>query len=704
MSERLTKLFSLPANLYAEGSPLVISAGNLLRDNETGNVLVQLKIRNISMKMVKAVVVLIRALDTAGRPLEEETSQEYLDLSVPQGEEFGQKVPIPLPNPSTRGIVAEVQEVVFSDNSTWKSTDALWNPLPSPEPLSHKLSDSELVKQYKIKFGNACDCWPQEYKDLWLCTCGTWNREDDCYRCKKNRTSLLNLDLDVLKNERDARLAKEKADREAREAADKAAAEKAAEKAAERAAWDAVQKVAAEKRKRKNRRIACIFTLIAALVVGSYFLWTEVIKPNQRYKEAIALFDAGKYEEAIVAFEAMEGFKDSVAQIEKCEMAIKDQKYDAAIALFDAGKYEEAIVAFEAMEGFKDSVAQIEKCEMAIKDQKYDAAIVLYNAGKYEEAISAFRVLDGYKDSEHYIREYLVAKAGTNCTIVAGAYHTAGIKQDGRVIITIPNNKTHDYSGETANWKSIIAVSIGDGHLFGLRSGGTVVAARMPAEYSEDFPQFNISNWKSITAIAAGTYHLVGLKTDGTVAAAGKNDYGQCNVSSWNSIVAIAAGRSHTVGLKADGTVVAVGSSIDGACDVSDWKDIIAISAGLYHTVGLKADGTVVATGYNKYGQCNVSGWKDIVMISAGWHHTIGLKADGTVVATGYNEHGECNVSSWKNIIAVSGGANHTVGLKTDGTVVAIGYDEGNRCDVSDWKGIKLPELKYREKLQTKDN
>lgn len=118
MSERYTKLFSLPPDLYAEGSPLVISAGNLLTDNRTGRVLVQLKIRNLSPQRVKAATVTVHPLDTAGRPMDGETTYEYLDLSVRRGEEFGQKVPIPLPIPSARGFTAEVAEVVFEGNCT----------------------------------------------------------------------------------------------------------------------------------------------------------------------------------------------------------------------------------------------------------------------------------------------------------------------------------------------------------------------------------------------------------------------------------------------------------------------------------------------------------------------------------------------------------------------------------------------------------
>lgn len=104
MSERFTKLFSLPENLYSEGAPVVVSAGALLKDNQSAKVLVQLKIKNISDKTLKAVKVKIQSFDTVGNPLEEETEYEYLDLAVNRDEEFGQKVPIVLPSDSTRSF------------------------------------------------------------------------------------------------------------------------------------------------------------------------------------------------------------------------------------------------------------------------------------------------------------------------------------------------------------------------------------------------------------------------------------------------------------------------------------------------------------------------------------------------------------------------------------------------------------------------
>lgn len=330
MSERYTKVFSLPLELYAQGSPLVISAGNLLKDNETGRILAQLKLQNISPKAVKAATVVIHALDTMGQPLDGDTTHEYLDLSADQGSEFGQKTAIPLPNPSTRGFMAEVRRIIFADNTLWTGTEAPWEPLPAPESLDGKLGDHEMVKQFKLKYGRGCAVVPQAHKDLWRCACSTWNTEDVCYRCGKTKDALLAPDLEELAAEKDARLAQEKADRKASEAA----------------------KAVASKRRKK------IITILAsAVAVGltAFFLVTKVIIPNSSYNKALALYESEQYEEAITAFTALDGYKDSEEQIKRCQTAIQGKKYAAAVALLDDGRFKDAIDAFVKIRGFKDS-------------------------------------------------------------------------------------------------------------------------------------------------------------------------------------------------------------------------------------------------------------------------------------------------------------------------------------------------------------
>ena len=201
-------------------------------------------------------------------------------------------------------------------------------------------------------------------------------------------------------------------------------------------------RIAREKAAKKRKRIMAIVTPIIVACIAFVIVLTTVIIPNQKYNAAVELYTAGNYEDAIAAFTALGGFKDSAvqidnckydkavalynagqygdalslfeglngykdseAQIEACETAIKDSYYDAAVAFFNDGKYEEARKVFSALKGYKDSAAQIEACETAIKDRDYDAAVALYNAGQYEEAISAFESLNGYKDSAAKVQE-----------------------------------------------------------------------------------------------------------------------------------------------------------------------------------------------------------------------------------------------------------------------------------------------------------
>ena len=364
---------------------------------------------------------------------------------------------------------------------------------------------------------------------------------------------------------------------------------------------------------------------------------------------------------------------------------IPNNKYNEAVALMNDGKYEEAITAFEDLDGYKDSVDKIEECKIVFLDIKHNEVISLIVEGKKLEAMQILGKLDGYKGRDKYssiLREFAV-----NETLSAGADNSIALKSDGTVVAIGFNE---DGQCDVDDWKNIISVDKGsDSHSLALKSDGTVVAKGSKLDGRCD-----VSEWTDIVSISAGCFHNVGLKADGTVVAVGQNTSGQCNVSEWENIVDVSAGAAHTIGLKVDGTVIAtkyIGEFRSTQCDVDDWSDIVAISAGPLHSLGLKSDGTVVSAGGNYSGECNVSDWKDIVAISGGESHTVGLKSDGTVVAVGSNRNGQCDVDEWTDIVAISAGFRHTLGLKSDGTVVAAGDNFDGECDVKNWKNIKLP-------------
>jgi YD repeat-containing protein len=333
MSERYSKLFALPENLYAEGSPVVISAGALLKDNNTGNILAQLKIKNISDKTIKVAKVKVYPLDSLNNPIGEEIEYEYLDLAAARDIEFGQKNAITLPNASTRAFAVSVTEVGFTYNSVWSGTDNEWTSLSKPDSLEKSLGDTELVKQYKIKYGNSSKNVLTEEKDLWICSCGALNHvnERSCHICGRSFAEQKGFDLNELKEETNTRLEDE------RKAA-KAAAEAAKEQAAAKA--------------KKTKKIISVAVPVAVVLMIAAIIVSSAAKKSNAYKAAVELYNAKQYDEAVAAFEALGNYKDSKEQIENIGL---EKKYDLALEEISQGNFDEAYKLFEELGDFKDS-------------------------------------------------------------------------------------------------------------------------------------------------------------------------------------------------------------------------------------------------------------------------------------------------------------------------------------------------------------
>lgn len=156
---------------------------------------------------------------------------------------------------------------------------------------------------------------------------------------------------------------------------------------------------------KRNKKILIFATPVVIVLLAFIIVLNVVIIPNGRYNDALALMNAGKYEEAIAAFEDLDGYKDSEDKISECETFILENKYQSAISLLNEEKYTQALSAFESLGGYKDSAAKASTCRTLILEDKYQAALSLLNAKKYSEAISAFADLNGYKDSKNKISE-----------------------------------------------------------------------------------------------------------------------------------------------------------------------------------------------------------------------------------------------------------------------------------------------------------
>ena len=173
MSDRYYRLFSLAENLHTEGSPVVISAGALLRDSVTGKVLAQLKFRNISRKTIIAVKVRILALDSAKSLLKGVDSFSYLDLSVCPGGEFGQNVPVVLPDTATRSFAVEILSAVAGDGTVFEITGQV--AAPASQAVMNVILEQNIARatadrrQQEIRLAAAADENKVFKRNLILC-------------------------------------------------------------------------------------------------------------------------------------------------------------------------------------------------------------------------------------------------------------------------------------------------------------------------------------------------------------------------------------------------------------------------------------------------------------------------------------------------------------------------------------------------------
>ncbi len=211
MSDRFEKLFSLPENLYSEELPIIITAGSLLKDKETGKIIVQLKYHSVSPILIIALKVGISAYDVLGKEIEGIDEYQYLDLYVTHGQDFGSNKAIIMPNTVTRSINIRTITAILSNGTTYSVTMPS-HTLPKSADIHTVLNNDQLVKQYQLEIGRTPVYAPQKINNLWCCTCGEWNSIDCCDNCDANKEDIFNaLNAETLREKANDRIDAEEA-------------------------------------------------------------------------------------------------------------------------------------------------------------------------------------------------------------------------------------------------------------------------------------------------------------------------------------------------------------------------------------------------------------------------------------------------------------------------------------------------------------
>lgn len=183
MANRFEKLFCLPNNLYSDESPVIVVAGVLLKDTQSGKLVVQLKFKNISEFQIKALKIKLAAYDAVGERIAGEREYQYLDLQIFSGDEFGANKAIIMPDAATRSF--DIQTIwAVEQNGTIHDVSMPLNALPLLRPLNTVINHEELVKQFIFETNQKAAYAPRKVSDIWQCSCGEWNGSDVCTKCR----------------------------------------------------------------------------------------------------------------------------------------------------------------------------------------------------------------------------------------------------------------------------------------------------------------------------------------------------------------------------------------------------------------------------------------------------------------------------------------------------------------------------------------
>ena len=334
---------------------------------------------------------------------------------------------------------------------------------------------------------------------------------------------------------------------------------------------------------------------------------------EENYQLAITHYNHGQYLVAYSEFCTLNDYKDSMQYSQACRTVIQRLMLSNTIS---AGVQYSASVSSDGKVSFVGN---------SFADAKvfadWENIVSIRTGNDFVIGLTGDGTVQVAKIKTKYDYRIEVSNWNDIVQIAAGDQLVVGLKADGTLLA-----QGVDGYGETDidSWKNIVAIDAGWQHIVGLDRDGKIYAAGYIVSdanpYQIDVDALNDPNgdWTDVVAITTGGStgtgrrghgHIVGLKSDGTVVAAGDNTDGQCNVSDWKNIIAVSAGAYHTVGLTSDGHVLTTQNSDEfehSIRDISSWQDVVAISAGFGFTLAVKSNGSVVGTGLFEQGQWDV--------------------------------------------------------------------------------------------------
>lgn len=176
MESKYTVLGTFKQREWLVYCPIKVEKGQLVLDNSKNDVLLQIKMLNLSFKNLKSVYIDVNILDDNGEIFCIKEDIAYLGLNIKPKSYFGEKTPIYLNSTKYLNVKIIINKVIFNDDSIWinreKSIGVL---LPEQKPIlkSDKLYD-QIQREFKGTNGLYLFYY-EKYSNYWRCSCGTAN-------------------------------------------------------------------------------------------------------------------------------------------------------------------------------------------------------------------------------------------------------------------------------------------------------------------------------------------------------------------------------------------------------------------------------------------------------------------------------------------------------------------------------------------------
>ena len=439
------------------------------------------------------------------------------------------------------------------------------------------------------------------------------------------------------------------------------------------------QRRAEREAKEKKQKITILIAAAAVALVALVLVITKVIIPSGKYKDAVALMEAGEYQQAVQVLDEIVPFKDSEELYLEAFTAVKAAYRAQADAYLEQGDKINASIYYAksgdhvyAKEVF-DINTRFAEDEYIIAGIMKDGTLKYGSNNKYDDETKAFSDLNGVVELVAHTTE------GINGLDAQGKLLTHKISTMNQIEVR-DSMHLERYSGI----RQVVHGIQKEYYVVLLLEDGRVVCT------SEDgyqpFP--DLSSWKNIKEIQDYHEYILGIDQDGKVHIAyARNESGAHDKiidQSWPAVKAVySRSRDCLIGLTLDNTLVIsnqgkseVPEFITGLTDVVDIHfttagAVLGTDDGKQLVAVLTTDGKVALYDYDgvRFEAPEIDAWREVVSIQSGLNgRLIGITHKGTIVSCG-----EARYADWTDIVAVqsyTGYCPFSVGVKADGTLV----------------------------------